>query len=304
MTRWGWFGVHFTSRRLTGVESATEKRSMMRAALILAFVGGVVGVSAQAPDASTAFEVASIKPAPNEPLRPVGQLSPDRFYRAPITLRHVISYAYGVQDFRIIGAPEWAASERWQVSAKAATAVAPLEMARLVQKLLADRFAMKAHMETRDLPIYSLVHARGDGRLGPQMNAAEFDCEPFLTGERRPVDAPVDQETGFSRCATRVGIGSGVRTVRYRGVSSSRLAKLLSTAVNRVIVDQTGLRGSHDVDLTFQDDTAFIGAGSRRQREAPSLFTALQEQLGLRLEPSRGPVDVLVIDSVERPMPD
>jgi uncharacterized protein (TIGR03435 family) len=277
---------------------------MIRAALILMFVGGVVGASAQAPDAGPAFEVASIKPASNEPPLPFGQLSPDRFYRGTVTIRNLINYAYGMQDFRIVGGPAWAASERWQVSAKAVTAVPPSQMAKLVQQLLADRFAMKAHTETRDLPIYVLVPARGDDRFGPQMNAAEFDCEPFLTGERRTVDAPVDQETGFSRCATRIGIGGGVRTVRYRGVTSSRLASFLSTAVNRVIVDKTGLRGSHDVDLTFQDDTAFIGPGSRRQREAPSLFTALQEQLGLKLEPSRGPVDVLVIDSVERPTPD
>jgi uncharacterized protein (TIGR03435 family) len=277
---------------------------MFRSALIFAFGFGVAVLSAQAPDAAPAFEVASIKPAPNEPPLPVGLPSPDRFYRPTVTLRSLINYAYGVQDFRIVGGPEWAASERWQVSAKAATAVPPLEMARLVQRLLADRFAIKAHMETRELQIYYLVPARNDGRLGPQMNAAEFDCEPFLTGERRAMDAPIDPETGITRCATRVRMGGGVRTVRYRGVASSRLARFLSTAVNRVILDNTGLRGSHDVELTFQDDTAFIGSGSRRQREAPSLFTALQEQLGLKLEPARGPVEVLVIDSVERPTPD
>ncbi len=277
---------------------------MIRAAVILAFVGGVVVLSAQSPDAAPGFEVASIKSAPNEPPLPVGLLSPDRFYRPTITLRNLISYAYAVQHFRIVGGPEWAASERWQVSAKAATAVPPLEMARLVQRLLADRFGMKAHMETRELPIYYLVPARSDSRLGPQMNAAEFDCEPFLTGERRVVDAPIDPKTGITRCATRIGMGGGVRTLRHRGVASSRLARYLWTAVNRVILDKTGLRGSYDVELTFQDDTAFIGPGSRRQREAPSLFTALQEQLGLKLEPARGPVEVLVIDSVERPTPD
>jgi uncharacterized protein (TIGR03435 family) len=277
---------------------------MIRASLILAVVGGVGVLSAQAPDALPAFEVASIKPAPTEPPRVLVLPSPDRFYRATVTLQGLIIYAHGLQGFRIIGAPDWAATERWEVSAKAENAVTPALMARLVQRLLADRFALKTHPETRDLPIHHLVAARGDGRLGPQIKPAEFDCEPFLTGERRTVDAPIDPKTGFPRCATNIGMGGGVRTVRYRGVSSSRLAVFLSTAVNRVIVDKTGLRGSYDVELKFQDDTAFIGSGSRRQLEAPSLFTALQEQLGLKLDAARGPVEVLVIDSVERPTPD
>ena len=268
------------------------------------FVGGAAVLSAQAPDSSPTFEVASIKPAPGEPPRVPVQLSPDRFYRPTVTLQDLIIYAHGLQGFRIIGAPEWAATERWEVSARAESAVTPAMMRRLMQRLLADRFALKTHTETRDLPIHHLVAARGDGRLGPQINPAEFDCEPFLTGERRTVDAPIDPRTGITRCATNVGMGAGVRTVRYRGVSSNRLAEFLSTAVNRVIVDKTGLRGSYDIELRFQDDTAFIGPGSRQQREAPSLFTALQEQLGLKLDAARGPVDVLLIDSVERPTPD
>jgi uncharacterized protein (TIGR03435 family) len=275
-----------------------------RAALTLLFVGGVAVLSAQAPDASPAFEVASIKPAASQPPRVLVQSSPDRFYRATVTLQDLIIYAHRLQGFRIIGAPEWAATERWEVSAKAENAVSPALMARLMQRLLADRFALKTHSETRDLAIHHLVAARGDSRLGPQIKPAEFDCEPFLTGERRTVDAPIDPKTRFSRCATNIGMGGGVRTVRYRGVSSSRLAVFLSTAVNRVIIDKTGLSGSYDVELKFQDDTAFIGPGPRRQIEAPSLFTALQEQLGLKLEAARGPVDVLVIDSAERPTPD
>jgi uncharacterized protein (TIGR03435 family) len=250
------------------------------------------------------FEVASIKPAAEQP--PVGIIppSPDRFYRANTTLRTLLNYAHDLRDFRIIGGPAWTSSDRWEVSAKAEGAVGAREMRRLVQRLLADRFALKTHPETRELPIYNLVLARGDGRLGSQIKPAAFDCEPFLNGERRTVDAPLDSTTGVSRCATNIGVGGGVRRVRYRGVSLSRVGVLLSTVVNRVIVDKTGLSGSYDVELAFQDDTAFIGDGRRRQLDAPSLLTGLQEQLGLKLEPSRGPVEVLVIDSVSRPTPD
>jgi uncharacterized protein (TIGR03435 family) len=271
---------------------------------VLAFVGSIAVVLAQAPDPASsarAFEVASIKPASNQLPAGIVQLSPDRFYRASITLRNLINYAYDLREFRIIGGPAWTGTERWEVSAKAETAVQPLEMTTLVQRLLADRFALKVHRETHDLPIYHLV-ARSDGRLGPQMKPAEFDCEPFFRRERRTQDAPIDPATGFSRCAISFRTGAGVMTARYNGAPMSRLALFLSTEVDRVIVDRTGLNGSYDIELTFQNDRVLI-PGSK-PKDAPALLTALQEQLGLRLEPARGPVDVLVIDSVERPTPD
>jgi uncharacterized protein (TIGR03435 family) len=278
----------------------------MRGLLVLAFVAGTVAVSAgplaQGPEPGETFEVASIKPAPKE--LPLGGApsSPDRFYRANITLQNLINYAYDMRAFRIIGGPAWISSDRWEVSAKAATALQPSQMARLVRRLLADRFALKVHTETRDLPIYHLVLARADGRLGPQMKPSELDCEPFRTGERSSRESPIDPVTTFPRCGLNFRTGPGVTTARYDGTPTTRLATLLSTTVDRFIVDKTGLSGSFDVELTYQDDRMLLPGA--QQREAPALFTALQEQLGLRLESARGPVDVLVIDSANRPTPD
>ena len=245
---------------------------------------------------------ASIKPAANEPPVVNLQSSPDRFYRAIITLRNLINYAYDMRAFRIVGGPDWASSDRWEVSAKADTAVTPSEMARLVRRLLADRFALKTHLETRELPIYNLVLGRGDRRLGPRMKPAAIDCEPFFRRERRTQDSPVDPATGVPRCATSFRISPGVTTARYNGTPTSRLATFLSTEAGRWIEDRTELSGSYDIELTYQSDAMLLPGAA--PKEAPALFTALQEQLGLKLEPSRGPVEVLVIDSVERPTPD
>jgi uncharacterized protein (TIGR03435 family) len=278
---------------------------MIRRAVVLAVAGGVAIGAAQTGNSATSdpqFEVASIKPATNVSSAVNVQQSPDRFYRASITLRNLINYAYDMRPFRIIGGPEWVASDTWNVSAKSETAVPPLEMARLVQRLLVDRFALKTHVETRELPIYNLVLGRSDGRLGPQMKPAEFDCEPFFSRERRAQDSPLDPATGIPRCATTFRVSPGVRTARYNGTPISRLATFLSTDVGRSIEDKTGLSGSYDVELTYQNDGMLLPGA--QPKEAPALFTALQEQLGLKLEPARGPVEVLVIDSVERPTPD
>ena len=278
---------------------------MIRQAVVLAFVGSVAIAAAQSPDTSSAalaFEVASIKPAPKDPPLTIVRPSPDRFYRANITLHNLINYAYDLHTFRIVGGPDWITSDRWDVSAKAESAVPPLQMARLVQRLLADRFALKTHVETRELPIYNLVLARSDGRLGPGMKTAEFDCEPFFSRQRSAQDAPIDPSTGFPRCATSIRTSPGVMTVRHNGARTSRFAVFLSTAADRWIEDRTGLAGRYDIELTYQNDRLLLPGA--QPREAPALFTALQEQLGLKLEPSRGAVEVLVIDSVERPSPD
>lgn len=280
----------------------------MRTAVTVVTFGAVIGMvtwssaARGAEQAAPAFDVASIKPAAND--LPLGTTapSPDRFYRAGTTLRTLIGYAYDMRDFRLVGGPAWMASDRWEVSAKAATAVTPGEMRLLVQQLLADRFALKVHRETRELPIYNMVLARRDGRLGDQMKAAELDCEPYRTGERRAPETPVDPTTGFPRCNISFRTGGGVTTARFNGTTPARLAVFLSPYVGRWIADRTGLDGSYDVEVTYQEERYLLPGATRR--DAPALLTAVQEQLGLRLDADRGPVEVLVIDWVERPAPD
>ena len=256
------------------------------------------GLTVAAQQTPPAFEVASIKPATGRAL-PNGTTSPDRFYVPNFTLRQLIEYAYAMPQFRILGGPAWMASERWEVSARADRIDSPEEKRAMVQHLMAERFRLKTHLETRELPTYTLALARGDGRLGPNIRPAAIDCEPFRSGQRSILEAPADTRR---RCGLSERVwGGGVLALRFDGLTMARLARHIETSLGRVIVERTGLTGSFDIELTYEDER-FAGPGKRR--EAPPLPIALQDQLGLRLVSSRGPVEVLVIDSVQLPTPD
>ena len=154
---------------------------MVRAAMFVALLAGAAGLSAQSPSVSptppvVAFEVASIKPASADSARQ-GMPSPDRFHASGFTLRALIGYAYAMDEFRVLGGPAWVGSERWEVSARASRAPSRAEMRMMVQRLIAERYGLRTHVETRDLPTYSLVLARGDGQLGPNMQPAAVDCD-------------------------------------------------------------------------------------------------------------------------------
>jgi uncharacterized protein (TIGR03435 family) len=152
------------------------------------------------------------------------------------------------------------------------------------------------HNESRELPVYALVLARNDKALGPKIRQTALDCAALRTG-------PVPDPSKPSACGFRVGLG----TMAAQGVGMNALAFTLSSSVGRVVLDRTGLSGDFDFDLSWTPDP-LSGSASPAQppteANAPSIFTALQEQLGLKLEPTRGPVEVLVIDNVEQPTPD
>src|SRR5262245_48997043 len=141
---------------------------------------------AQGPADLPAFEVVSIKPRNAD--RPAGvPSSPDRFVRPNVTVAQLIEYAYEVRDFQIIGGPGWVRSDRFDVSAKAETAVPQAEQRLMVRRLLAERFGLQVHTEKRDMPTYGLVTARRDGRLGDKMVPTDRDCEPIINaGNARP----------------------------------------------------------------------------------------------------------------------
>jgi uncharacterized protein (TIGR03435 family) len=185
---------------------------------------------------------------------------------------------------QIVGGDAWTGSERYDVSATMGSELATTRIGELTQlqpqllrALLEDRFRLKAHRETRTLPRYALVLARKDGRLGPRLRRSSADCTVDL-----------------SACATTARQG------RYSsgGTPLSSLSNYLaSSVVQQVVVDRTGLEGRFAIDLEWTPDQT-------PSSDQPSIFTALHEQLGLKLESERGPVDVVVIDSVERPTPD
>ena len=275
---------------------------------------GLVLASALAAAQQISFDVASIK------VRTVGIsstaaiASPDRFNRFNTLLRDLVRDAYNLQPFQVVNGPEWMATTRFDVQAKAPFVPSPEQMRAMVRQLLADRFALKAHMETREMPAYALVLARSDGRLGPQISRTAIDCaaldvERARKGEARPVapaqrgDAPVCATfTSTQSRASAAGVSITMRRTSS-GTPLRDLAAFLAMVVKQPVLDRTGLEGDFDITLEFAPARGpSVAAGPAG--DSASVFTALQEQLGLKLETVRGPVDVLVIDSVSELVPD
>lgn len=256
------------------------------------------------------FEVASIKP--NKSGEDGGSFgtrgSQTYLYVVNNTVFNIIRNAYGLQANQIIGGPEWirAEGEKFDITAKAPEGTKPDQMLLMMQALLADRFNLRLHKETREVPMFALMMARADQRLGPQLTPAAVDCNALRAamarGEKPALPPPV---------ANRPACGAQTRPGRMAigGYPPADIARQMSVWVGgRPVVDRTGLTGIYDLELTWTPDTAPTGRDGGLappiDPNGPSLFTAVQEQLGLKLEPTTGPVEVLVIDSAERPTPD
>lgn len=260
--------------------------------------------------AQDAFDVVSIKPRTGDRVAG-GASTPDRFVRADATLRDLIRYAYDIQEFQIEGGPSWMASSRFEVNARAASAPSgPDGMRALVRRLLADRFALRARIESREMPRYDMVVARTDGRLGEKLHRSATDCDALMTSGSPSADDRARCDVRFRPKMETDGGRPRIAsmTLSLQGVRLARLATLLQNEVARVVVDRTGLDGTFDLDLEFAPTGRFRPVGlpgpSSPASDGPPLLTAVQEQLGLKLESVRGPVTVLVIESAELPMPD
>ena len=267
---------------------------------------------AASPSSPLVFEVASVKPNKSGDQRVMMQFPPSgRISATNVPLRLLIRQAFDVQDFQIVGGPNWIASDRFDIVAKAPEGMTTgIEQIRpMLRALLTDRFKLAAHTETREMPIYSLVLARADGKFGPKFSAAKVDCEARFSAARRGGPPPQFPAPGQPmECGFMMGPGN----MNVGGMPMLELARSLSPMVGRIVVDKTGLQGRYDFQLTFAPEGRGFGPGpgpggpepTAIDPNTPSLFTALQEQLGLKLESERGPVDVIVIDRVEQPTED
>ena len=267
---------------------------MIRATLMVAFVGIVAGASAQTPQTTTlpSFEVASVKR--NTSGAAEGSLGPrpSGYAATNVPLRVLIVRAYQLRPFQVVGGPSWIDAERFDLDARTSTGRSNDEVLAMLQALLADRFKLVVRRETREQPVYELVSARQDGRFGPALKRSTTDC-----ASKAPADliGPCKMSGSFF-----VGKGGSLQGV---GQSLTQLAAQLGTATDRIVLDRTGLVGTFDFTLNWKSG----GFGVSRvggSDDGPSLFTALQEQLELKLESARGAVEVLVVDSVEQPTPD
>ena len=254
------------------------------------------------------FEVASIKRSSGDARKAfVLQrfLPGGGFEGFNVTLGSVIRLAYGLQDFQMAGAPKWVDSDRFDIQVRWPKGAAESEAPRRLQSLLAERFAMKAHREKRDLPVYALVLARADKSLGPRLRRSQFDPEKI-----KEQDAKLLREGPATFTPLQCGLIAG-RRLGSCGSTIAELATRFPMYVGRLVVDRTGLTGLYQYDLRFGDQP-IPGAGpgggfpfptQPADPDAPTLFTALEEQLGLKLVPQTGPVEVLVIDHVQQPKP-
>jgi len=283
---------------------------------------------AQAAQPAARFEVVSIKPN-TSPLSMISaaQQPGGRFVATNQSLKDLIGLAYKIRDSQIVGGPAWIGTDRFDINARADRELPPFNptdeagpLEQMLQSLLADRFKLVAHRETRELPIFALVMARSDGRPGEQLRRSSTDCASVFAdraraGQPGPVVAGDRPTCGMVVSPWSIRIGGG---------PLSQLTMVLTNLTNRFVVDRTGLTANYDVDLQWTPQ------GMRMTRPAPSgvegppgdnrpgpafpapppdangatLETAIQEQLGLKLDPQRGPVPVLVIERADPPTPD
>ena len=243
------------------------------------------------------FDVVSVKMHPPDTKDSRMQLLPDgiRLTNLPVQDLIVQSYALVLSD-QIVGLPSWANSQRFDIEAKVAAADIPafhkltLDQVRSMGRpILTDRFKFAGHQEKKTLPFYALVVAKDGSKLTPST----------LSSQDR------DAQTG------RIGMGHassangapGVNELTAQGVTMSRLASTLSQqGLGRVVLDNTGLTGRYDFKLTWTSESVAADPNST-DTSGPSIFSAVSEQLGLKLEPQKGPVPVLVVDHIEAPSP-
>jgi len=246
------------------------------------------------------FEVVSIKPSNSGDRRTMFSLQPDgRFTAVNVTVKSLIQSAYGnIKDFQISGGPGWVSSDLFDINATSDGPIDRDKLALVLQSLLAERFQLDVRREIRELPVYTLVVDKN----GPKFKEADesFPSIIDLAGRGSP-------RGGHARPpAMRLRAGS----LTAQEVDMSAFAFQLSNFLGRSVVDQTRLTAKYDLKLEWTPDenqAANLREMGVAEREipavdpGPSLFTALQEQLGLKLESAKGPVEVFMIERIERP---
>jgi bla regulator protein blaR1 len=269
---------------------------------------------AQSPDpnASYVYEAASVKPNKTAPQgSSIRRFPGGRLQATNMPLRALITFAYQVQGFQLVEDPAWIRNENFDIVAKMEGDPPPVPPGQgpdphmiAMRTLLAERFKLAVHRETREMDIYALVLARPDGKLGPALKPTTQDCAAMAAARGGPPPGPPPGPNSPVVCGMRGLPGR----LSAGAMPMSLLASNLSGQVQRIVVDRTGLSGAWDFEITFAPERPINPPPGVEfppaDPNAPSLFTALQEQLGVRLQSTKGPVEVLVVDRIEQPMPD
>jgi uncharacterized protein (TIGR03435 family) len=296
---------------LSAITSRTWLSTFLYTVSLLAPVAGAV--SAQAP--TPTFEVASVKVNKLGGRQVNFNLEPNgRFTATNASLEMLVRFAYGesglpLQPNRLsvkeawVGGVDYVQSDHFDVVAKADAGASREQVFLMLRALLTDRFKVMVHHEVRDLPIYALVVARKDGRLGPRLKRSDVDC---TQSDDKP---PTPAAAGTFVAEPCKGLRNFPGRATGRAVTLDTLAQLMSGWIydRRPVDNRTGLTGNFDLDLDWTPDQplpADAPALPPVDPNGPSLFTALQEQLGLKLEPAKRGIDILVVDHAEHPSED
>ena len=272
---------------------------VMNAGMPLATVGQEVSTR-------VAFEVASVKLNTSGERAARFEDEPGgRFTAKNVPLGLLITYAYQISDNQLISAPEWIRTKRYDITARldheppAVQRWEPGERRLALRTLLAERFRLAVKRETREVPMYALVMARADGRPGPMLTRSETDCSP--EGMKARLAASQAGTPVSGQCGSRFTTGR----IRFGGYPLSEFVKVFSPYNRRTVIDRTGLTGNWDLDLTFAPDQPVAPPPGQDapviDQNLPPLLTAMLEQLGLKLESTKGLIEVLVVDRIEPP---
>jgi uncharacterized protein (TIGR03435 family) len=302
----------------------TVRRTFFLATVGIVAVGVVNALRAQTPPADSKpprFEVASVKPNTSltDPSHSGGGFQPGgRFSAKNLTVRLLIQMAYGdprpLSRSQIAGGPAWLNSDGFDIEAKVSTDLPETQVVdgsgtgkSMLQVLLKDRFKLSIHHEMQQRQVYSLVTVKTDGRMGPRLRPSSgADCDNARASEPSGRIAA----GSLPRCGSYVlEFANGHFTIQARFITMEAVAMNMRNLVDRVVLAPSAPTGTYSLDLDFNPGApaappAGVTAADAPPDDAVSIFTALQEQLGLKLEPTTGPVDIVVIDHVEHPTPD
>ena len=255
-------------------------------------------IAAGPPPNGPTFDVVSIKRATDiRSRRSVGEEPGGKFVLSGMAIAPVIRTAYPADTSDLIGAPDWVNAEIYDLTAQAGREVPREQMEAMLRAMLAEKFKLVVHYEMQERPVYAMVIARADGRLGPNIRKSELDCDAIQAAWRAGSRDPVPPAgNGAPACGMSMRGTQGME-VLLGGRPLSTLASSFGSATGRVVVDKTGLQGNYEVTLNYMPQPK----ADAPPDAPPNIFTALQEQLGLKLEPDRAPLKILVIDGIERP---
>jgi uncharacterized protein (TIGR03435 family) len=256
------------------------------------------------------FEAATLKR--NDSGRLTWSVTPGRYVVTNVTMERFITASFQLHPDQVAGLPAWAREEGWDITARFDPGLGqPADNSSIWQlalrRLLAERAQLKFRREVQQRPVYALTRVRVDGPLGANIKPAQIDCDalqPTVEAAARagqPSPRPPATNTYFP-CGLRSS-GGQTRLIRSGGVGLFEFRQELSVLTGRTVLDRTGLQGNWDFHLTFTPPDR-LAAGAATDAVAPDLFTALREQLGLKLDSTQGPVDMFVIERLERPTVD